>query len=348
MALKSTLRAAAFLSLSAIAPVAHAKSDGNVLEGVGMTGSESMMMFALSDYRLPRDFHEARLALAKRMGLVGTPGQVTDSWIDFAPVLTYDGNINGGSVGESVTISGLEFRVEDDYRAKGGLLVGTQVTAGLRMNVGERTALELDGYAMAAWAPEHDMTKTRVQGSACLRRMVNDRVQVRGCLDGYHSSYELGETRRAGVEAGMSYAFASFAAFHEIDVSLKQSRYFDDEDYNQTTVAAIYTTGRPGPLAFTAGVQLGTEVEDRIAMREAFMAGVSMMVLDRPTSFLVSLQNNRGGMFLGEGRDERVYAVSANRRVHDHLTVGAAYSVTEASHEFFQDNAFGVTFNVRF
>lgn len=342
----TALTAATLAIMPAASPVAA--KDSRILDAVAMTGSGSLALKALSDPRLPAPLKQARAKIAHDMGLTGQPGEVTSRWLRFAPVLAHDSNINGGSSGDSVTVSGLTFEVDEKFRAASGLLLGLSFNAGMRINAAPLTALELDMGGMAAFAPEHDMTKTRLTGSACLRRDVGKGTHLRGCADAYLSTYELGRTSRLGAEVSVSRAFASSNAFHEVTLGLKQNLYLEGEDYQQTVLSAQYVTARPGPMAFTAGIQLGSDTGDRISMRERVSVGLATELAGKQTTFALSAQNNRGGLFLGEERRERTYGVSVSRRFTDKLTVGVSYTRTKAQHEFFDDNALGLDIGWRF
>lgn len=346
MAWNKTLKAAAVALAASAAP--SVAEGPRILDGVAMTGSPSLAMHALSSPMLPAPFHEARARIAHEMGLIGTPGQVTSKWLRFSPVLTYDTNINGGSTGESITLSGLKFVVAEEFRAKSGFLAGGSVSGGMRVNLAPLTALELNLSGMAAWAPEHEISKTRLTAAACVRRMVDDATQVRGCLDGYVSTYELGRTERYGAELGVSRAFATTSAFHEVTLSAKRNTYTEGENYGQTVLSAQYVMAQPHPYAVMAGVQVGTDTDDRISMRERVSLGLVADIWGKQTMFSVSAQNNRGGLFLGEGREERIYVASAGRDVTKKINLGVSYVVTKARHEFFDDRAVGFDFNYRF
>lgn len=338
------------LAASLVAPAAHAEERRvGVLDAVAMSGSQSLAIYALSNPALPRQMHETRDNIASRMGLSGQPGDIGSRWMRFSPVLTYDGNINGGSTGDSILAGGFRFEVGEEFRAVSGILVGGSVNAGMRVNLAERTALELDLGAMAAWAPQHDMTKNSVRASACVRHMLPDNAtHLRGCVDGSYLSYELGETRKAGIEAGVSRAFASTSAFHEVSATGRIERSFGLGGDDQLIMSGQYIGAFGNGWTIAAGAAIGSKTEERISMRERVSFAAATIIADRPTQFSVSVQNNRGGMFLGESRQERIVTLGVNRPLNDKLTARVNVSRTVARHDFFNDTSVGVDFGFRF
>lgn len=326
---------------------ASANERGEVLDAVALSGSPAISIYALSMHGLPAPYHIAGDRLVRRAGLAGRGSGST--WLHFFPVLTYDGNINGGAVGEAVTLDGFRFEIADAYRAVGGVLVGAAVSSGARIGVDGGTALEFDLGASAAWSPERSMSKTSMGGSACLHHMSADRAtHLRGCLDVHRLEYDLGETRRAGAELGIGHVFASRTAFHEVGASLRRERDFVGAGPDQAILTARYTGAFTGGWTFSAVGGFGARIEERIVMRERFSVSAARVMAGRPTSLMIGLQRNRGGLFLGEVRNERVISLGIGRQMNDQFAIGFTASRTEAKHDFFEDTGFGLNLGLRF
>jgi len=339
-------RAIAAIGLFAAGP---AYSDGvpAILDALRLSGSENMVGFALSHEALPASLHQARYAMLARSGFHGEPGEVTDSWTRFRPILTYDGNINGGSVGDSIVISGLRFNVVEDAVAKSGLLIGVGVDSGADIHLGDMTALHVSADAWAAWSPQHDIAKSGLELSACVEHQVSAATRLRGCADAYHLEYDLGKTQRFGVETGISHAFGTVSAFHEVDISLRNERDLGGLVEDQQIVSARYTSARDNGWALTAGGSLGTQT-DGISMQERVFLSGARVIAGQPTRVVLGAQNNRGGQFLGESRSEKIYSVAVVRQLRDNLSVKVTAARTEARHDFFDQNSVGLDVNFRF
>lgn len=326
---------------------AQAQERPGILDALALSGSSNLTTYALSHPQLPRELHRVRTQLLVRDGFRGRPGQVMDKQISLSPILTYDGNINGGAVGDSLIIGGLRFEVEKEQVSKGGILMGAGVDGRANINLARNIALQLSFGGWAAWSPEHEISKGGVNASACLARQLSPATRMRGCARAYHLEYELGKTQRASVEIGGSHAYAGFNGFNEVDLAVRQERSFGGGVEDQRILSARHTVARRNGLSFTVGGNLGSSTE-RISMRERISVVAAKRIVGRPTSIMLSAQNNRGGMFLGEGRSERIYSASISRQVRDTLTIRVMASRVRATHEFFDHNSLGMDFSFRF
>lgn len=338
---------------AAVAASAFAMGATNVqakdpYEGLGLIGSSTLVTFAYSNPYLPAEARQVRNEILTDMGILGRKFQITSSWIRFAPILTYDRNINGGSTGSVVKIGGLDFYIDPEERALSGALAGVSMNSGLRTHIAPRTALELDLSSRFAWSPQHEIAKTSVYGSACVKHALSYATYVNGCVDAQHSGYHLGNTARLGASAGISRAFVAKSALHEAGFNIEQNRHLNggDDKYNQSIASVSYKVAPGGPLALFAGAQFGTNVSGRNTMREQFYAGATRKIFDRPITFSISAQNNRGGFHLGEKRKEQTWSASISGPVNEKLSASVSYSKTLARQDFYDDDALG--FNADF
>lgn len=349
---RQSLRAAAVAAtaLTICSGGAHAQ-DKDPYDGVWLTGSRTLVAFAYSNPRLPQEARDARDQMLFDMGILGRRFQITDSWINFAPILTYDRNINGGNTGRYVKVGQLNFEIVPDDRAKPGVLVGASMNSGLRQHIAPRTALELDLSARFAWSPQHEIAKTSVYASACVNHALSYATFINGCLDASQNVYDRGKSTRVGGSAGVTRSFVTESAFHQVGFNLEQNRYLngDNDNYNQAIAALTYKVAPGGAIAFFGGLQAGEKIKGRNSMRERVYAGVTKRIFERPVTFNLSATNARGGDVLGpsrELRNERTYSASLSAPVHQKLSVSVSYSKTIARQEFYDDNALG--FNADF
>lgn len=340
-----TIAAALALIAGASAPLAQERP--GIIDALALAGSGNLTTYALSQPELPRSLHVVRAQMLARDGFLGTPGKIMDKHITFSPVLTYDGNINGGAVGDSLVISGLRFKIEDDQVSKGGVLIGGAVDAGADINLAPNTALELNAGAWVGFSPEHDLSKGGANLSACISRQATPATRLRGCARASHLEYALGKTQRASVEIGGAHAYSVREGFNEVDVSLREERTFGGVVEDQRILSLRHTTAHRSGLTFTIGGNLGSETRG-ISMRERVHVGAAKIIAGRPTSISLSAQNNRGGQFLGQGRAENIFTLGASRQVHDRLTVRVSGTRVRARHEFFNQNSVGIDLGLRF
>ncbi|MFG6083419.1 hypothetical protein ACEUZ9_004679 [Paracoccus litorisediminis] len=317
-------------------------------DALGMAGSERLVAYALTREETGPAGLAQGIDLLRMMGFIGAPGEITDRWFNWSPVLTYDGNLNGGFAQDSFIAGGLPFEIDDELVSVGGMLVGVSFDTGLRMNLATDTALELRAASMLGFAPEHDIAKSQIMADACVKHMVTTETFLHGCADILRADYELGTTERAGARFGMSHAFMSPAGFHEVAFELQRLKYLGDDGYGQNIVSVRSASALSHGLAFFATAQLGEDAGQNQVMRRRLELGVATTVKDRGLGIRISAEDDRGGMFLGEERRDMIYGVNITGRINEKLSASAFYSVTDASHEFYKSDSIGFSFDYNF
>jgi hypothetical protein len=321
---------------------------GDQLDAIRLAGSYRMMAHTLSTAGLPVQAREARDKLLGNMGYLGEFGDVSKPKFNFSPILAHDGNINGGFASDSFTISGIPFTVGEEYKAVSGVVFGMSASTGVKVSLGENSMLDLNAGASIAYSPEYEMSKLAAGASACLNHMFSYSTYGYACLNATYKSYELGETKAVSGRTGLSHVFNSGFGVHEVSGGIQLNRMLSGAEYDQAIANLSLSSAVPGPYAVTFGVQLGENVDDVLVMRERLYASVGFHVLERPTSVMLSVQNNRGGSWLGEARSDVVTTIGLSHQVSDKLTVSGTVSVTESSAEFFEDTQYGMNFAWRF
>ncbi len=346
--LKLTATAALFASLLGADSASAQINLGDQLEAIRLAGSYRMMAHTLSTRGLPAEAGRARDKLLNNMGYYGEFGEVSKAKLSFSPILAHDGNINGGFSSDTFTISGIPFTVGEEYRAVSGMVLGMTVSGNVKISLGERTALDLNAGASIAYSPEYDMSKTAVGASACLNRMFSFSTYGYACMDASFKSYDLGESKAVGVKAGAKHAFNSPVGVHEVAAGVQLNHMYSGTEYDQAIASLSVTSAIPGPYAITVGAQFGEEVEGVLVMRERVYAGFGFVAMDRPTSVTISMQNNRGGSWLGEARSDLVTSIGVSRQLTDKITVSGSVNSTESSGDFFDGTQYGLNFSWRF
>ena len=343
------LTRALILGLATIAPTATLAGSNTTLESIRLSGSEHMMLHYLGGERMPSEAHAARAQLLQRMALTGPRGSIGDKGLKFSPVLTFDDNINGGFANDTLVISGLPLRIDSEYKAVGGVMVGGGASGLLRMNIGTGTALSLRGGASVSYALENSMLKAGSGGSACIETMLDGSTFAHGCLDASFQHVELGDTSQISARLGVDKAFSSALGVHEFGAEIQTARIGGGTDYTQkSAIFSLSTAFQDQPMAIRASLQFGEKVEGVLSMREKLTVGASFKVADRPTSVSVSVQNNRGGQFLGEDLSTRATSLSVNHQLNKNLTLGARVTRTTSSADFLEDTSLGMNVSWRF
>ncbi|RWR05092.1 hypothetical protein [Paenirhodobacter populi] len=340
------MRTAGAAALSFFFAISPASAD--IWGALRLAGSESLMTYALSQPGLPRDALRARNRMLEDAGFIGFRGKPSRTWFSASPVIAWDNNLNGGFAGTSLVAGGLMFEVDKRYARKSGALFGGQINAGLSMPLANGIAWTNRIYAMAGWAPGHELFKTRAYADSCVKRMLNISTYVTGCADFSYSKYELGETGTHGFRLGVIEDFIALSGAHEVTVTYRHGFYGGSSDYEQDAASVRLTSAWSSGFATFVGAQAGSEVDGYIALRERIEGGVSFFAWERPVSLSVSAQSNRGGLFLGEKRRDDVYSVAVIIGLTDKVTASIAVSETRSNADFFSDTGINVDFSLRF
>ncbi|MFC3059962.1 hypothetical protein [Paenirhodobacter populi] len=319
-----------------------------MIQAIRLGGTERMMVFAFSDPGLPGPARAARERILLGMGVRGAAGAVTRRSLTFAPVLTWDSNINGGYGNSGFTFAGLPFSIDDRYYAVGGVLIGGSLSGALRMALGGQTGLAFAANASAAWAPEHDMGKLSSGVSACVNHMVSYATWGYGCLDASWRRIDLGETGRYGARAGVNHAFFSGVGIHEVTVEVQHNRHDAGRVYDQNVGSVSLTSALSGGYAFAVGIHIAEKIDRVNVMRERIWIGAGFGLLEHPASIMIGTQRNRGGSFLGEGLDKRIWSVGLSYQVSETISVSAYGAKTYSNVAFYDDSQFGLSFDWRF
>ena len=319
----------------------------DMVRAIRLGGTERMMVFALDDPGLPRAARGARQRILYGIGIGASAGNVTRRSLSFAPILTWDSNINGGYGRSEFVYGGLPFTIGKEFRAVGGVLIGGGVDGALRMGLGGRTGLELRAGADAAWSPEHDLAKLSATASACGHHMLDAATWGYACLDTAWRQIDLGETTRQGTRIGLNRIFFSDIGIHELTVELQRNRHDGGIHYDQDVASLSMTSALPGGHALVVGSQIGARVEHVNVLRDRFWVGLGFGVSGRPASITVGLQRNRGGTFLGEAVEKQIRSVNASYRVREDIGLSIYGATTDSNLAFYRDNQIGISVDLR-
>lgn len=343
------LTRALLLGLATFAPQAAAAGSNPMLDSIRLSGSEHMMVHYLGGANMPPMAKVARAQLLRRMALTGKRFSFGEKDYKFSPLLTFDDNINGGFANDTLVISGLPLRIDSEYKAVGGLLVGGGVSGLARMNLGTGLAATVRGGASVAYAIESDLIKAGAGGSACIEKMIDGSTFAHGCLDAAYQHVELGDTKQLSARIGVDKVVSSSFGIHEFSAELQSARINGATDYTQNSATfSVNSALAHQPMALRASLQIGEKVEGVLSMREKLSLGASFLVAERPTAVSVSVQNNRGGQFLGDSLSTRATSLSVMHQLSKKLTVGARVTRTTSSASFFEDTSYGMNVAWRF
>lgn len=228
-----------------------------------------------------------------------------------APVLAWDGNINGGVLQDRFVFNGLTFEATPEARAKAGLAAGAQVSGVTRLAWRTGNLIELRGAAELGWSPEHEIGRADARVSVCSQNHLTGWtfLDICGTAARYWRDLSQGTATQSSVE--MLRIFATDRQAHQLGLRYIRASG-TPRDQNRIALSADSVWSR---LATRAAVTVGEASPDSTVLRYRLDGGVTWLMLDRAVSLDLSAQVLEGGAFLGVPRRDEVYGLSLSTQL---------------------------------
>lgn len=236
----------------------------------------------------------------------GGPPALVASDLGLAPVLSWDGNVNGGVLQDRFVAGGLVFEAVPEARAVGAVVAGVQGFARARIAYDSGRLIELRGGAERGYAPAADLGRADAQVAICGQTHLTGWTFLDLCATQarYWRDLAQGEARQLSVEAVQVLATGDNA--HQLGLRLMR---VTGGAAPQTRAALSVDTLWPS-LASRAALTFGESAPGSTLLRYRLEGGVSWLMLDRVFSLDLSRQVQEGGAFLGEPRRDRIHGVT--------------------------------------
>ena len=321
---------------------------GTIWDAMSLTGSQRLYIYALSQPGMGKKEHAVRAKILGNMGFVGHVGQVSSSALKFHPVLRYDNNVNGGFPTDSVTVGSMTFVLNPKDVRVSGVLMGAGLDGGFAMPLANGLALSTQVSAEYAMDFEHGLAKGRASGQVCLNKMANPSTWLDACAQTWYSEYDLGSSTGYGVSVAAHKDFMMGKSINEVTVQLRGTHNGGSgiDGYNQQLASVRLTSALSSGVALFGGVDVGTKVDGYQVMRERAVFGISGRIGGKISSVSLSAQNDRGGMWLGQARHDRTYALTVTQQITKKLTLSASLTRTKSSADVYDGTVYGL--NARF
>lgn len=313
-----------------------------------ISGSERLRMFAygklLETDVAPRAAAVQMKQTLIRQGFYYEPGLrrmiAAEAWA--APVLSYDGNINGGTLQDSFVFNGFEFEADPAYRAKAGAVFGLSAGSVGRLAWANGRYLEGRLRGEAVWSPEHRIGRSNAELALCSRNHLAGWTFVDLCHTLSKVDRELGSSTSRKTALSLTHLFTTGASHHEITAELANTDY-DTGSQPAVTLAwgAVWNSAATKlSLTKAAGVDGETALNSRIA------AEVQWLWQGRVVGMDLWHQSADGGTFLGTPRADKATGFGLSYQIRTGLTAQVGYMVNRSTADFF-DYA-QVTVNMRY
>lgn len=239
-----------------------------------------------------------------------------------APVLSWDGNINGGYKGDTVLIGGLPFRIDAPYRAHAGIVAGLRGGVSRRWAIAPGTTLDLRLNGSFVRAPRFDENVTTAQSALCLEHGLGPTLWTTGCGGSVTQLRTLSTTREQFVSFGVGGLVAAPFGPSVIEATYRHSM---NPGWTRDSLRLSSETARRGLGVVSLSASLGERVTGQNSELFSFGVGLTRPIAGQVTSLAVELAKTGGARFLGQERRDKNLSLSITRAISPDLsaTVGA-------------------------
>ena len=311
-------------------------------------GSERLQIFSygklLQTGTAPGSVVEAMRQDMIRQGFYFDPGTTplvaADAWV--APILSYDGNINGGVLQDSFTYGGQVFEAGQEFRAKAGVVMGASAGGLLRLAWENGRYVEASARGEAVWAPQFGIGRSNTELALCSRNHLTGWTFLDLCNTISGVRRELGSSSSNATDLALSQIFDAGGAYHEVTADLSDTRFNAGNQPALTLSWNAIWNGAATKFSVTAGAPFANQM----ALRRRISTEVSWLLQDRMVSVDLWHQDADGGAFLGASRADVADGVGLSYEFRPRLTAQIGYTVNHSNVDFFRYEQ--LSLNVRF
>lgn len=236
----------------------------------------------------------------------GGPPQLVARDIAIAPVLTWDGNVNGGVLQDRFTLNGWVFTADPGFRAKAGLVAGASVAGMARLAWGNGRLIELRGATEIGWSPRHDIGRADAMLAVCSRNHLRGWDFLDLCATGSRSWRDLGDDSAHRLGADFSRIVTAPHSLHEIKVGYALASTSGQKDQHRASLG-LESVWNHAVTDFR--LTLGRPVDGITVPRQRLDAGIAWLAAGRRWHVDLWHQRAEGGTFGRTARADRATGI---------------------------------------
>ena len=262
------------------------------------------------------------------------------AWV--SPVLSYDGNINGGVLRDSFAFRGLMFDTAPQFRAKAGVVGGLAAGGDLRLAWDNGKYLEARAAGEAVWSPGFQIGRVAGNLGLCSRNHISGWTFVDLCHTVGLLSRELGSSTVQTTDLSVSRVFARGGGYHEVTAQLARQAY----DTGAQTALTLGWDAVWDQAATHLSLTYAEPIAGQTALRRRIAAGVQWPWRGRNAGISLWQQWSDGGAFLGSPRADRTTGIEVSSEIRPGLTTQFGYVISRSTIDFFRYDQVSVTIRI--
>lgn len=273
--------------------------------------------------------------------------EVVSTTLRVSPILTYDGNINGGLSQDQIDIAGYTFNLDPSYKKKSGFVAGASAGGETRIAWSEGRYISLAGQVQSIWSPRYDIGRSDAAFALCSKNNVTGWTFLDICQMAGQSWRDLGNLHYEETSLQLSRILEFHESLHEGGIRLS---HYQSDDWEQNRLG-ISLKSVWNNFTDEISATYGEAVEGETVPRYILTGGVSWLgANNRPRQAEIRFQRAAGGMFLGEPRVEYTTSFGISTELSKQLTFNLDYSRVNstASYANLDQVSFGLQFRGKF
>lgn len=197
--------------------------------------------------------------------------------------------------------------------------------------------LDASVTAGGAYSLEHDLALANVNLHACNINHLSNWWFLDICGDKAMAYRDLTQSQTTTQNITLSrFLKTTNGAFSQLRFGAQE---YMTNDYAQTQLIAGIDTVTPSGTYTAFDVTFGAPIENELTTEFAVSAEVSTFVKDHPISVSFSYENNTGGLFFSQTRNETHYSITATLPISQQVTASVGYAVTDSTIDYFDSAA---------
>ena len=285
-------------------------------------------------------------ALAQGFGFLHQTGRgLQRAWnvTSIQPVLTYSPNINGGLAGETFTIGELVFKIDPEYRAVSGPVVGGELSRSIGWSVGSGQTVSVAASASIVYSPDHDISRTKANGQACFRSYLQEWRFLDLCGGASYEKTDLSEADSTYISANFARLFSARNGTGLANASI--NREFQ-QNYQKTSLSTGIERYFDGRGVVTARVTLGEEIKGENTLLYGGYLSYGQLVLGVGTNIGLSYEREGGDVFFGKDRTDNVITLDLTGQINPNLSATFSVENRQSNIDLFEGVTFSLDLNV--
>lgn len=269
---------------------------------------------------------------------------LANTTLSFTPLLKYDKNVNNGFKGDTITIWGIPFEVDEGSKAVAAATVGGTVTASAAFGIATGTILSLSARTEYQRAIGEDFEV--FTNSAAMN--ISYTAQNWAYLN---SGFSLQEEERAlATDTTKSASFTAGKLFGQPenylhDISGTISRVAENEIW-QTRARVNWTGYFVDYGVISLGLERGEKIDGTLLPKMTATASYTNTIFGAATTVSAYYSEKTGGYFFGSPRKDDVYAITLDRAINNRVSAYISYERKKSSVNSFDDT--GIDFGINF